>query len=74
MPSMSRHLSSHGMNQESAGNSRLWPLKHFSSVRKFGMADLRSVEAVALYLHHCFSHGMPSLFPSIFVSGQFFRK
>jgi hypothetical protein len=26
------------------------------------------------YLHHCFSQGMPSLFPSIFVPGQFFRK
>ena len=26
------------------------------------------------YLHHCFSHGMPSLFPSIFVPGQFLRK
>jgi hypothetical protein len=26
------------------------------------------------YLHHCFSQGMPSLFPSIFVPGQFVRK
>ena len=26
------------------------------------------------YLHHCFSHGMPSLFPSIFTPGQFFKK
>jgi len=30
-------------------------------------------EAMA-YLHHCLSHGMPSLFPSIFVPGQFFRN
>lgn len=27
-----------------------------------------------LYLHHCDSQGIPSLSPSIFVSGQFFRK
>jgi hypothetical protein len=27
-----------------------------------------------LYLHHCFSHGTPSPFPSIFVPGQFFKK
>ena len=26
------------------------------------------------YLHHWLSHGMPSLSPSIFVPGQFFRK
>jgi len=26
------------------------------------------------YLHHCFSHGMPSLLPSILVPGQFLRK
>ena len=26
------------------------------------------------YLHHCFSQGMPSLLPSIFVPGQFCRK
>jgi len=25
-------------------------------------------------LHHCFSQGMPSLFPSIFTAGQFLRK
>jgi hypothetical protein len=29
---------------------------------------------MVVYLHHCFSQGMPSLFPSIFVPGQFFRK
>jgi len=28
----------------------------------------------ATYLHHCCSHGMPSLFPSIFTPGQFFKK
>ena len=27
-----------------------------------------------IYLHHCCSHGTPSLFPSIFVPGQFLRK
>jgi hypothetical protein len=26
------------------------------------------------YLHHCCSHGTPSLFPSIFTPGQFFKK
>ena len=26
------------------------------------------------YLHHCFSHGMPSLLPSILVPGQLLRK
>ena len=26
------------------------------------------------YLHHCFSHGIPSLLPSILVPGQFLRK
>jgi hypothetical protein len=25
-------------------------------------------------VHHCCSHGVPSLFPSILVSGQFFKK
>lgn len=29
---------------------------------------------LAPYLHHCFSHGMPSLFPSIFTPGQLRRK
>jgi hypothetical protein len=29
---------------------------------------------MASYLHHCFSHGTPSLFPSIFTPGQFLRK
>ncbi|CDH43604.1 hypothetical protein BN874_1260012 [Candidatus Contendobacter odensis Run_B_J11] len=26
------------------------------------------------YLHHCFSQGMPSLFPSILTPGQFLKK
>ena len=26
------------------------------------------------YLHHCFSQGMPSLFPSILTPGQFCKK
>ena len=34
----------------------------------------RPCHSSRVYLHHCDSQGIPSLFPSIFVPGQFFRK
>lgn len=34
----------------------------------------RRIGVSLAYLHHCFSHGIPSLLPSILVPGQFLRK
>jgi len=34
----------------------------------------QAATALDHYLHHCCSHGTPSLFPSILLPGQFLRK
>jgi len=36
--------------------------------------EVRTNRLACFYLHHRDSQGIPSLFPSIFVPGQFFKK
>jgi len=57
-------------------NRRLVTLRRQSAVHSIHQLENGRPGATALdpYLHHCCSHGTPSLFPSILVPGQFLRK
>ena len=50
------------------------PFFMWFSSKPYSVLSVKTFSYIMVYLHHCFSHGIPSLSPSILVLGQLFRK